>query len=322
MRTWPSAFAAALLAASCAYAFDVDAWHAKRALHLQEAERLRVAYTNCVARLQQTADNVTLPVETNPDGSVRFVVQARRAQFFLDEGLVWAENVVAKRFDEAGGLDTRIDARACVVDRHSKSGWAEGAVRVRHGKTTLTGRNAYFSSAESFVRISEAADIQSEDVEAGAAVADMPGRASGDPSVAPRTARIRSATSDYDREEGVILFDGDVRIEYAGDYTMNADQLYAFLAGTNALSRVVAVGGVTITNGTRVGTCSAATYRRVRREIEMHGDGKDRPAHLADHGGDATELDGARIRFWLDSEQVEVEDSRIKTKLDGRGPRT
>ena len=310
-----------MLAASCAHAFDVDAWHAKRALHLAEADRLRAAYAGCVSKLQQPADNVTLPVETNPDGSVRFVVQARRAQFFLAEGLVWAENVVVKRFDDAGGLDTRIDARSCVIDRMSKSGWAEGAVRIRHGKTTLTGKNAYFSAAESFVRIYEAADIQSEDVEAGSAVADMSGmRPAAAADGVARTARIRSATSDYDHEEGVILFEGGVVIEYAGDYTMNSDSLYAFVADTNVLSRVVAVGGVTITNGVRVGTCAAATYRSARREIEMFGDGKGRRAHLEDRGGEATELDGTKIRFWLDSEQVEVESSRITTKLGGRGP--
>ena len=36
-------------------------------------------------------------------------------------------------------------------------------------------------------------------------------------------------------------------------------------------------------------------------------------------GEDAAALEGTRIRFWLDSEQIEVEDSRISTEQKGGG---
>ena len=81
--------------------------------------------------------------------------------------------------------------------------------------------------------------------------------------------------------------------------------------------RVVAVGNVVVTNAARVGTCAMATYRRAKREIEMFGDGKGGYARLVDFGEHPGELEGERIRFWLDAEQVEVENARITTGAKG-----
>ena len=152
----------AIAAGSAAQAFDLSAWSAQRDLHLREAERLRAAYSNCLQRLDHPAEDVSIPVETYESGAVRLVVQARRVQFFLDTGLVWAENVVVRRLAPDGSVETRIDARSCVVDRFTKSGWAEGPARVQHDKTSLAGKNVYFSSPESYVRVFEGADLQSE----------------------------------------------------------------------------------------------------------------------------------------------------------------
>ena len=129
--------------------------------------------------------------------------------------------------------------------------------------------------------------------------------------------RIRSDSADYDRNAGVAVFEGHVRIEHAGEYTMNADKLYALMSASNELGRVVAVGNVTITNNARIGTCGIATYRRAKREIEMVGDGNGASARLVDGGDHPGELEGSRIRFWLDAEQVEVEDVRITTGQRG-----
>ena len=157
-------FVAIVLAAIglSAHAFDLAAWNAQRDLHMHEAERLRAAYSNCLQRLEHPAEDVTVPIETHTNGSVRLVVRARRAQFFLDTGLVWAENVVVRKFGPEGEVETHIDARSCVVDRFSKSGWAEGPARVQQGKTDLSGRNVYFSSPESYVRVFDGADMKTE----------------------------------------------------------------------------------------------------------------------------------------------------------------
>ena len=130
-------------------------------------------------------------------------------------------------------------------------------------------------------------------------------------------ARITSRTSDFDMKAGVVMFEGDVCVRYSEDFVMCADKLYIFLAGTNELSRVVAVGAVSITNENRVGTCAMATYRRQRGEIEMFGEGKKSLARLSDGRGGARSLEGLRIRFWLGSEQAEVERPRITA--DGNG---
>lgn len=131
------------------------------------------------------------------------------------------------------------------------------------------------------------------------------------------SARITSRTSDFDMKAGVVMFEGDVCVRYSEDFVMCADRLYIFLAGTNELSRVVAVGAVSITNENRVGTCAMATYRRQRGEIEMFGEGKKSLASLSDGKGGARSLEGLRIRFWLGSEQAEVEKPRITA--DGNG---
>ena len=124
---------------------------------------------------------------------------------------------------------------------------------------------------------------------------------------------IRSDSADYDRNAGAAVFEGHVRIEHAGEYTMNADRLYVLISASNEIGRVVAMGNVTITNNARVGTCEIATYWRARREIEMQGGGGGARARLVDDGERPGELEGSRIRFWLDAGQVEVEDARITT---------
>ena len=148
-----------LFAAATALAFDSAEWHGKRELLLREAERLQAAYSNCLASAVEPAEDVKVPVETFADGSVKTVVTARRARFFLETGLIWAEGVTIQQFAQGGSEDLRIDAKSCVVDRNTKSGWAEGPTRVRHGKTTFEGSGVYFSSAESYVRIFRDSEI-------------------------------------------------------------------------------------------------------------------------------------------------------------------
>jgi len=126
---------------------------------------------------------------------------------------------------------------------------------------------------------------------------------------------ITSARSDFDREERVVMFDRDVRVEYAADYVMCADRLFVFLGGSNELSRIVALGNVAITNDTRVGNCHMAKFWKRTSEIEMFGDGAGRPARMADEGG--SDLRGSRIRFWLDTEQVDVTDPEIQVEPKG-----
>ena len=124
--------------------------------------------------------------------------------------------------------------------------------------------------------------------------------------------RVRSRTSDIDRKAGVVMLEGDVFVEHSDGYSMTADTVYLFMTADNALSRVVASGSVA--------SCPLAIYRRRRREVEMFSDGKGAYARLEDGGAEKRELEGKRIRFWLDSEQVEVDEPRITLgKTEGVG---
>ena len=132
-----------------------------------------------------------------------------------------------------------------------------------------------------------------------------------------KRARISSVRSDFDREAGVVMFEGNVIIEYDRDYTMASDRLFVFTSGTNELSRVVAVGNVSITNDIRVGSCEMAVYQRKSGEISMYA-GRNGSAKLADAGDAGNEVEGSRIRFWLDSEHIEVENPQIKVDRTGK----
>ena len=155
---------ALLFVAATASAFDSEAWLARRARMAREALELRAAYSNCVARLTAPAEDLTVPIEHFPDGSVKVTISAKRAQFFLDTGHVWGEGVIVREFDADGEVASNIFAEHCIVDRDRKSGWAEGAAKATHGKTTVEGVGIYFSFPEEFVTIFSNVVIRSEDM--------------------------------------------------------------------------------------------------------------------------------------------------------------
>ena len=152
-------------------AFDSTAWLEKRGLLMREAERLHAAYSNCLSRVRTPAEDVTIPVETHPDGSVKTLVSARKAHMFVRDGLVWAEGVVIRRFRADGSQEALVEAASCVVDRTTKSGWAEGPARVVQGKTSFRGEDVFFSSPEEYVRVFRNAEMESDDMGAVQGVA-------------------------------------------------------------------------------------------------------------------------------------------------------
>jgi len=165
MRIFVSLFLLSLVTG--AQAFDSADWHGRRELLTREAERLRTAYSNCIAKVQTPAQDVSVPIEVYEDGSIKVIVYAKKAQYFLDKGLVWAKDVEVKKFDRKGNPDSQIRASECLVDRFSKSGWAEGPASFTHGRTTFKGNGIYFSSEESYVKVFDEADIVSSDLKFG-----------------------------------------------------------------------------------------------------------------------------------------------------------
>ena len=127
-----------------------------------------------------------------------------------------------------------------------------------------------------------------------------------------RAAVITADRTDYDRKEGVILFDRNVSVDDE-QYQMHAERLFVFLDGTNDMKRLVALGNVAITNEDKSAWCTKAVYTKAASRIVMYGDERH-PAWLRDAGGkpgDASEVRGLRITYWIDSGLATVEKSVI-----------
>ena len=122
-------------------------------------------------------------------------------------------------------------------------------------------------------------------------------------------ARITSVRADFDRNEGIALFEGGVTVDYGDAYKMCAEKVYVFFTGSNEFDRVVATGGVAVTNETRTGSCESVVFRRREGEVEMHG-GDGVLARLS--SSETDEVSGRTIKFWLDAEQVEVSGAELK----------
>ncbi len=122
---------------------------------------------------------------------------------------------------------------------------------------------------------------------------------------AGREAVITAERTDYDRKEGVILFDRNVHVDDE-QYQLHADRLFLFLDGTNDLKRLVAIGNVAITNEEKNASCTRAVYTKKTSKIVMYGADKA-PARLYQGGKKGSTVLGERITFWLNSEQVEIE---------------
>ena len=292
---------------AAAFAFNSEEWLGKREVLGREAERLQVAYTSCVARLETPAENVTIPLENHPDGSVKSVISASSAQLFLDTGFVWGTNVVVRQMATNGVVEAEVAADSCVVDRQMKSGWAAGHAKAVYQENEVEGDGIYFSLPEEFVTIYANTQIKAKDkrIDTSAiGIGGKPGKS------AQGAAQILARRTDFDRQGGVVLFDGDVRVSDP-EYALGADRLFVFLDGTNSLKRIVADGNVTVTNNMRSGSCAHVTYVKSAGRVVMYGD-KSGPAKLVDDSGKRNEVEGRRITFWLDSEQVEVDGSTLK----------
>ena len=159
-----------------------------------------------------------------------------------------------------------------------------------------------------------AADVSVEKVAAEAPAAggkpeEMPDKKEKKAKAPSRDAIITADRNDYDRKEGVVLFDRNV---YVNDeqYQMHTDRLFLFLDGTNDLKRLVAIGNVAITNENRRAYCARATFNKKLGRIVMYSS-DEITAELREEGKKGSEVKGEKITFWIDSEQVEVENPVI-----------
>ena len=139
--------------------------------------------------------------------------------------------------------------------------------------------------------------------------ADKAEKKEGKAKASARDAVITADRTDYDRKEGVVLFDRNVHVDDE-QYQMHTDRLFLFLDGTNDLKRLVAIGNVAITNENRRAYCARATFNKKLGRIVMYSS-DEAVAELREEGKKGSEVKGEKITFWIDSEQVEVENPVI-----------
>lgn len=133
-----------------------------------------------------------------------------------------------------------------------------------------------------------------------------------------RPARITSASTFFDRKEGVGIFEGRIHVDDE-EYQLHADKAFVFMEGTNELKRIVAIGNVAITNEMRRAYGGKASYYRDNGMVVLYSD-KDRPAEVREIKKDGDQVvRGSKIKFWVDSEQVEVIDADITAPSGGGG---
>lgn len=131
-----------------------------------------------------------------------------------------------------------------------------------------------------------------------------------------RPAHITSATTYYDRKEGVIFFDKNVYVDDE-QYQLHADRAYVFISGTNDLRRIVAVGNVSLTNDLRRAYGTKVSYYKEGGMVVLYGNA-ERPAEVRDETKSEPQVvKGSKIKFWINSEQVEVIDADISAPVSG-----
>lgn len=156
--------AAAVLSVS---AFDSGKWLAERGDD-SDMLRLRAAYEDCVKKIEAPAENVTFPLETYPDGTVKSRLRAGRAFMFLDTGFIWGENIRVEQYKSDGKtVEGFLTADNCIVDRKSKSGWVQGNAHMDWDGTAIKGRGIYFSFEREFIKIFSQTEIRAKSLKLG-----------------------------------------------------------------------------------------------------------------------------------------------------------
>ncbi len=131
-----------------------------------------------------------------------------------------------------------------------------------------------------------------------------------------RPAHITSATTYYDRKNGIIFFDKNVYVDDE-QYQLHADRAYVFTTEANELRRIVALGNVALTNEMRRAYGTKISYYKKEGMVVLYGN-TERPAEVRDESkGEPQVVKGSKIKFWIDSEQVEVIDADLSAPVSG-----
>ena len=93
---------------------------------------------------------------------------------------------------------------------------------------------------------------------------------------------------------------------------IHAERAYVFLDGTNELKKVVAFGGVAVTNGARRAYGDAVSYFSDEGLVVVSA-GAGRSAEVREGADDqAASVRGSKVRFWTHTGQAEVLEAEVK----------
>lgn len=154
---------ACALVALAGLSFNSEQWLSERADD-SDMMRLRVAYRDCVAKIESPAENVVFPLESFPDGSIKSRLTAARAQMFSDSSYIWGEDIRVEQYREAGSTNVwaSLKAENCIVDRKTRSGWVEGNATMVYGDSSVKGRGIYFSLPREYIKILSKCEIRTK----------------------------------------------------------------------------------------------------------------------------------------------------------------
>lgn len=111
-----------------------------------------------------------------------------------------------------------------------------------------------------------------------------------------------------DKGEGFAYYSGDVCVADES-CEIRAPRAYVYMEGTNELRRVVAFGGVAVTNGARRAYGDALSYFRDTGVVVLSA-GAGRMAEVFDGtGGRQSPVRGRKVRFRTQAGQAEVLES-------------
>lgn len=157
---------------------------------------------------------------------------------------------------------------------------------------------------------------------AAAVVASEPAAVDSVSAKSNRVAKITAASTYYDAKDGVAYFAGHVSVDDA-EYQLHADRAFVFMdkAGTNDLKRIVAIGNVALTNDTKRAYGGKVSYYREAGMVVLYaptnGCGY---CEVRDEKSDPPQsVKGTKIKFWIGSEQIQVEGAVIDASVAGEG---
>ena len=140
------------------------------------------------------------------------------------------------------------------------------------------------------------------------------------PAKTNRVAKITAASTYYDSKEGVAYFAGNVFVDDQ-EYQLHADRAYVFMdkVGTNDLKRIVAIGNIALTNDTKRAYGGKVSYYRAEDMVVLYAPtGGCRYCEVRDEKSDPPQsVKGSKIKFWIGSEQIQVEGAVIDAPVSG-----